>query len=84
MRAMVNMLLATVPAEQIGMVRVVCAIVHMPMPAQVRVMPAELVLSVMESIRNVNVEAIMIGAVWLANVSRSFSLAVLVPVIPGV
>ena len=66
------------------MVRGVCATVRMPMPAQVRDIPAELVLSVMESIRNVNVEAIMIGAVWLANVSRSSNILVAVPAMPEV
>ena len=66
------------------MVRGVCATVRMPMPAQVRDIPAELVLSVMESIRNVNVEAIMIGAVWLASANRSFNILVAVPAMPEV
>ena len=66
------------------MVRGVCATVRMPMPAQVRDIPAELVLSVMESIRNVNVEAIMIGAAWLASANRSFNILVAVPAMPEV
>ena len=66
------------------MVRGVCATVRMPMPAQVRDIPAELVLSVMESIRNVNVEAIMIGAAWLASANRSSNILVAVPAMPEV
>ena len=66
------------------MVRGVCATVRMPMPAQVRDIPAELVLSVMESIRNVNVEAIMIGAVWRVSANRSSSMLVRVPAMPEV
>ena len=66
------------------MVRGVCATVRMPMLAPVRDIPAEWVLSVMASIRNVVAEAIMIGAAWLASANRSFNILVAVPAMPEV